>query len=100
MASVSHIGIPVGSHYAEMRDFYKGILASIGYELFFEGPAGMDFCGFGPKGGNPDFWIGGGAKDDRLPKYGGKLEERIAPVHVAFWVDTEKQVTEWHEAAM
>ncbi|KAF4438353.1 glyoxalase bleomycin resistance protein dioxygenase [Fusarium austroafricanum] len=96
----SHVALPVGEHYEEMRDFYKAILAPLGYEFKFEGVGtkGAHYCGFGLKNGPPDFWLGGGSH--ALPKYDGNLEDRIAPVHIAFDAENPKGVDEWHEAAL
>ncbi|KAF4465614.1 glyoxalase bleomycin resistance dioxygenase [Fusarium albosuccineum] len=96
---ISHIGLPVGDHYVEMRDFYKAILAPLGYELVVEGDERHPYCGFGVKGAGPDFWLGGGAKGG-LQKYSGKLEERPSPIHVAFDGKDRAHVDEWYEVAI
>lgn len=93
---LSHYGIPVGSHYVEMRDFYKAILRPLGYEMNMEGG---EYCGFGTEESGMDFWLGGGTKDG-LQKFSGKLEDRIAPVHVAFAGKSKEAVDEWYENAM
>ncbi|KAF7560106.1 hypothetical protein G7046_g4046 [Stylonectria norvegica] len=96
---ISHIGLPVGEHYTEMRDFYKAILKPLGYTLKVEGDAtqGEAYCGFGIKGAGPDFWLG---SKGALPKYDGNLEGRTAPVHIAFDGNNPKHVDEWYEVAI
>ncbi|KAF5553751.1 glyoxalase bleomycin resistance dioxygenase [Fusarium pseudocircinatum] len=96
----SHVALPVGEHYAEMRDFYKAVLAPLGYELKFEGTGakGAQYCSFGVKNGAPDFWLGGGGP--ALKKYDGNLENRTAPVHVAFDGENQKHVDEWYDVAI
>ncbi|KAF4977908.1 hypothetical protein FZEAL_5613 [Fusarium zealandicum] len=96
---LSHIGLPVGDHYVEMRDFYKAILAPLGYELVEEGDGEHTYCGFGTKNAGPDFWLGGGSPGG-LQKYDGKLESRIAPMHVAFNGRDTAHVDEWYEVAI
>ncbi|KAM0353072.1 hypothetical protein ACHAPU_001961 [Fusarium lateritium] len=97
---ISHLALPTGEFYEEMRDFYKAVLAPIGYEFIFEAqsPAGAYYCAFGQKNKGPDFWLGGGATD--LKKYDGNMENRTAPVHVAFDGDSQKHIDEWYEAAI
>lgn len=95
----SHIGLPVGDHYTEMRDFYKAILEPLGYTLLVEENFTHPFCGFGTKESGPDFWLGGGCQDG-LQKYDGKLEDRVAPIHVAFPGKDRAHVDEWYEVAM
>ncbi|KAK7425176.1 hypothetical protein QQX98_000091 [Neonectria punicea] len=95
----SHLGLPVGDHFAEMRDFYKAILKPLGYELMVEAHEPHSYCGFGIKGAGPDFWLGGG-KEDGLQKYDGNLESRVAPIHVAFSGKNREHVDEWYEAAI
>ncbi|KAF5021523.1 hypothetical protein F66182_6433 [Fusarium sp. NRRL 66182] len=99
---IGHIALPVGDYYVEMRDFYKAILAPLGYELKFEaqGNNSSTFCGFGPKDGHGlDFWLGGGGEGS-LSKYDGKLENRTAPVHIAWDGKSREHVDEWHEVAI
>ncbi|KAM5380903.1 hypothetical protein ACJZ2D_003212 [Fusarium nematophilum] len=96
---ISHIGLPVGEHYVEMRDFYKAILQPLGYEIMMEGDFTHPFCGFGVKGSGPEFWLGGGAKGG-LQKYDGKLDERSGPIHVAFDGKSREHVDEWYEVAI
>ncbi|KAF5657116.1 glyoxalase bleomycin resistance dioxygenase [Fusarium circinatum] len=79
----SHVALSVGEHYVEMRDFYKAVLAPLGYEFKFEGT---------------DFWLGGGGP--ALKKYDGNLENRTAPVHVAFDGENQKHVDEWYDVAI
>ncbi|KAL6415482.1 hypothetical protein AUP68_02041 [Ilyonectria robusta] len=95
----SHISLPVGDHFAEMRDFYKAILKPLGYELVVEAHEPHSYCGFGTKGSNIDFWLGGGCTDG-LQKYNGDLKGRVAPVHVAFPGKNPEHVAEWYEAAI
>lgn len=93
-----HYGLPVGAHFEEMKAFYTAILEPLGYTLMvsFDG-----YCGFGTAGGGPpDFWLGGGRKDDGLSKYDGNLEGRIAPIHIAFDVESQGKVDEVYENSM
>lgn len=95
-----HVGLPVGDHYTEMRDFYKAILAPLRYTLKMEGEGTTSsYCGFADESGGMDFWLGGGCKDG-LQKYDGKLEGRVAPVHIAFGGRDRAHVDEWYENAM
>lgn len=98
---LSHFALPCGEHYTEMRDFYKAILAPLGYEFKFEaqGPSGAYYCAFGEANKGPDFWLGGGGEAS-LKKYDGKMENRTCPVHFAFDARDQKHVDEWHEVAM
>ncbi|KAJ4327170.1 hypothetical protein N0V84_002432 [Fusarium piperis] len=96
---IGHLGLPVGDHYVEMRDFYKAILAPLGYIMKMEADYGHPFCGFGVEGAGTDFWLGGGCKGG-LQKYDGKLEGRVAPIHVAFNGKSREHVDEWYEAAI
>ncbi|KAH7149129.1 Glyoxalase/Bleomycin resistance protein/Dihydroxybiphenyl dioxygenase [Dactylonectria estremocensis] len=95
----SHIGLPVGDHFAEMRDFYKAILQPLGYEIVVEAHEPHSYCGFGVKGAGPDFWLGGGCADG-LQKYDGELKSRVAPIHVAFDGKNREHVDEWYEVAI
>ncbi|RGP64828.1 glyoxalase bleomycin resistance dioxygenase [Fusarium sporotrichioides] len=97
---LSHFALPCGEHYVEMRDFYKAVLAPLGYEFKFEaqGPSGAYYCAFGEKNKGPDFWLGGGGGS--LKKYDGNMENRTCPVHFAFDAENQKHVDEWHENAM
>ncbi|KAM0555172.1 hypothetical protein ACHAPJ_006526 [Fusarium lateritium] len=98
---INHFALPTGEYYVEMRDFYKAVLAPLGYEFKFEGqgPNGSYYCGFGQPNKGPDFWLGGGGEAS-LKKYDGNLQNRVAPVHFAFDAESQKHVGEWHEAAI
>lgn len=96
----AHIGLPVGNHYTEVRDFYKAILAPLGYELMMEGEeTTKQYCGFGTKDSGLDFWLLGDSKNV-VNKYDGVLENRAAPVHVAFQGNSTEHIDGWYEAAM
>lgn len=94
---LNHIGLPVGDHYAEMRDFYKAILEPLGYSIFMD--VANSHCGFATKEGVADFWLGGGSKNG-LQKYDGTLANRVAPMHIAFTGTSTEHVDQWYEAAM
>ncbi|RMJ06710.1 hypothetical protein CDV36_013690 [Fusarium kuroshium] len=96
---IGHLGLPVGDHYVEMRDFYKAILAPLGYTIKMEDDYGHPFCGFGVEGAGMDFWLGGGCKGG-LQKYDGKLEGRVAPIHVAFNGKSREHVDECKAGAV
>lgn len=98
--SISHISLPVGSHYVAMRDFYAAILKPLGYEILLGNGEGQSFCGLGTKATGPNFWLGLGANSKALPKYDGKMENRIAPIHIAFNATSQAQVDEWHATAL
>ena len=83
----SHISLPVGSHYIAMRNFYTAALKPLGYEIKLGNGEGQEFCGLG-------------TNNKTLPKYDGKLESRIAPIHLAFDATSPKKVDEWYEIAM
>ena len=79
---LDHISLPVRD-YARSRDFFKAVLAPLGYEL------SMDFgeaCGFGV-GGMPDFWIGAGSAP-------------VPPMHIAFRAPDREAVDAFYRAAL
>ena len=80
---IDHVSYSV-SNYETSRDFFKTALAPLGYELSHEfgGKAG----GFGI-GGKPEFWISEG-------------ETPRSRVHLAFRVDTHRDVEAFYEAAI
>jgi hypothetical protein len=45
---------------------------------------GQEFCSLGTNTSRPIFWLGVGPNRMTLPEYDGKLENRIAPIHLAF----------------
>lgn len=98
--SFSHVSLPVGNHYHAMRNFYKSCLKSLGYEILAGDGEGQQFVGLGTRSTGPHFWLGLGANNRSLPKYDGLLENRIAPIHVAFNATSTQQVDEWYKAAM
>lgn len=98
--SFSHISLPVGKHYLAMRDFYVATLKPFGYEIKLGNGEGQEFCGLGTNGSGPIFWLGLGPNSMTLPKYDGKLENRIAPIHLAFEAISPQAVNEWYETAM
>ena len=95
---LSHYGLPVGAHFKAMRDFYVAILKPIGYSIKVD--PGYDYCGFAEENKRPDFWLGGGRKEDGLKTYDGELTNRVAPIHFAFEAKSREQVDEWYENAM
>ncbi len=86
---IDHTGVIV-SDFERSRQFYQAALAAIGYELLVVLPASVtgrtNVAGFGEHG-KPDFWITEGQPNQ-------------PPVHVAFRVETQKLVREFHEAAL
>lgn len=98
--SFSHISLPVGNHYIIMRNFYKSALKPLGYEILAGGEEEQQFVGFGTELTGPHFWLGLGTNSKSLSRYDGKLENQIAPFHIAFNVTSIEQVDEWYEAAM
>lgn len=94
-----HYGLPVGAHFEVMRDFYIEILKPIGYEIMLQ-YSGPGYCAFGLPGTNPEFWLGGGRQEDGLKTYGGDMNGRICPIHVAFKAESPEQVDKWYENAM
>lgn len=98
--SFAHIGLPVGAHYTAMRDFYSAILKPLGYEIMLGNGEGQEFCGMGTKALGPIFWLGLGKNNKALPAYDGKMESRVAPIHLAFNATSSKQVDEWYATAM
>ncbi|KGO69338.1 hypothetical protein PITC_095200 [Penicillium italicum] len=96
----SHISLPVGNHYVAMRDFYIAVLKPLGYEVKLGNGEGQEFCGLGTKLSGPVFWLGLGANNKTLPKYNGRLDTRIAPIHLAFNAMSPEEVDEWYEAAI
>lgn len=83
-----------------MRDFYIAALKPLGYEVKIGDGEGQEFCGLGTTTSGPIFWLGLGPNRMTLPKYDGKLENRIAPIHLAFDATSPQAVDEWYETAM
>jgi catechol 2,3-dioxygenase-like lactoylglutathione lyase family enzyme len=79
---IDHIALTV-SDYERSRDFYKEVLAALGYELLME--HGISGAGFG-RDGKPDFWIQAG--------------EASGPIHVAFATADRAAVSDFHAAAV
>lgn len=98
--SLAHISIPVGAHYTIMRDFYASVLKPLGYNIMIGNGAGQEMCGMGSKETGPVFWLGLGQNSKNLPLYDGKMENRVAPVHLAFNASSTAQVNEWYASAM
>ncbi|KFY63793.1 hypothetical protein V496_03677 [Pseudogymnoascus sp. VKM F-4515 (FW-2607)] len=96
----SHISLPVGCHYVAMRNFYTAILKPLGYEIKLGNGEDQEFCGLGTNASGPIFWLGLGVNNKTLPKYDGNLENRIAPIHLAFDAASPKEVDEWYETAI
>ncbi|OBT43642.1 hypothetical protein VE00_05220 [Pseudogymnoascus sp. WSF 3629] len=102
----SHISLPVGSHYIAMRNFYTAILKPLSYEIKLGNGEGQEFCGLGTNASGPIFYppsklpLGLGANNKTLPKYDSNLENRIAPIHLAFDATSPKEVDEWYETAI
>lgn len=79
---LDHIALTV-SNYERSRDFYKTVLAPLGYELMME----HDISGAGFwRDGKPDFWIHAG--------------EPSGPIHVAFSTADRATVDQFHEVAV
>lgn len=86
---IDHLGITI-SDPIKSRHFYDKALAPCGYQMLYEVPKeytdGKVVLGYGvaPK---PDFWISEGKANS-------------PHVHIAFRVDSRKQVDEFYKAAM
>lgn len=59
--SRNHFRLPVGDHFAEMREFYTTIRKPLGYALFVD-VEGSHY-GFKNKDSISDFWLRGGRKN-------------------------------------
>lgn len=84
---LDHIGFPV-SDIEKSKEFYKKLLAPLGYELLMEYPE-YKVAGFGVKnehGPNANFWISEGPKNTGM--------------HVAFRADDRKIVDNFYEAGI
>ncbi len=80
---IDHIVIGV-KNYETSREFYRDVLAPLGYELLMEIEG---FAGFGPKDFKPGFWM----TDQR---------ERSPQVHFCFQSPTRAGVRNFHKAAL
>jgi catechol 2,3-dioxygenase-like lactoylglutathione lyase family enzyme len=86
---IDHTGVSV-SDFARSRQFYRTVLAPLGYQILMEFTAeqtgGFEGAGLGipPK---PDFWI-------------GKGKPQQPPIHVAFRAANRAQVDAFHRAAL
>jgi hypothetical protein len=93
---VSHISLPTGkAHDKAMREFYKELLAPLGYKVYLEGEG---FFGMAPKNGGPDFWLHCGGTE--FEAFDGNEEKRGGKTHVAFSASSQKAVVDWYKAAM
>jgi len=79
---LDHIGLNV-ANYAASVEFYRRVLAPLGYELVMETHG---WAGFGPEG-RPQFWIAAGP-------------ERALQVHLAFASPDRAAVRRFHAAAL
>lgn len=86
---IDHTGVGV-SNFARSKDFYIQVLKPIGYKMLVEIPSSVtgkeDVAGFGEPN-KPDFWINSGSP-------------QIPPVHIAFRVQSRKQVQNFYNAAI
>ncbi|KAL2827365.1 Glyoxalase/Bleomycin resistance protein/Dihydroxybiphenyl dioxygenase [Aspergillus cavernicola] len=98
--SIAHISLPVGKHFIAMRDFYAAVLKPLGYEMIFGGGNTDAMCGMGTKATGPNFFLGLGQNSGTLTRYDGKMENRVAPIHLAFNATSTEQVDEWYANAM
>jgi catechol 2,3-dioxygenase-like lactoylglutathione lyase family enzyme len=85
---IDHLDLAVRD-VAASRAFYAAVLAPLGYVplLEIERPDGRHGTGFGPVGGRPQFFIGGGTPP------AGRL-------HFAFSADARDAVHRFHAAAL
>jgi catechol 2,3-dioxygenase-like lactoylglutathione lyase family enzyme len=83
---LDHIGYPV-ANIACARIFYSAVLKPLGYDSVFDPGDGQPYCGFGPAGGNPQFWI-------------WQANDFKPGTHIAFIAKTRSQVNEFYEAAL
>lgn len=81
---IEHVSVPV-SDYTKSRDFYKKLLAPVGYELYRD----MDEWKAGGylEGESTSFWI-------------VEKKEKITPIHVAVGAKSRKAVQQFHEAGL
>jgi hypothetical protein len=94
---VSHVALSTGKKkYKEMCNFYRKILAPLGYYVFME-EEGVYFA-MEPKGGFPDFWLYPGSTE--IEKFDGNVAERGSKTHVAFYANSRKEVDDWYRVAM
>ena len=83
---LDHIGLDVIS-YDISKNFYKTVLAPLGYDVVEETHG---FCGFGPPG-KPLFWI---------HELAGDRSSKAAPIHVAFAAASRAAVDAFYTAAI
>ena len=94
---LDHIGLRVAD-YARSKEFYRAVLAPLGYTLAMEGSAGAGFS----KGPIPSFWIkqrehagdAGIVKPTPVAGCGG------SQLHVAFASESRAMVDAFHRAAL
>ena len=81
---IEHVSVPV-SDYTKSRDFYKKLLAPVGYELYRD----MDEWKAGGylEGESTSFWI-------------VEKDEKITPIHVAVSAKSRKAVQQFHKAGL
>jgi hypothetical protein len=93
---ISHISLPTGkAHNEAMREFYKKLLAPLGYGIYLEGEG---FFGMAPKNGGPDFWLHCGHAE--FEAFDGNVEKLGGRTHVAFSASSQKAVNEWYKNAL
>lgn len=80
---IDHTTVGV-SDYAKSREFYRQVLAPLGYELLTE--FGAEAAGYGD-GGYSDFWIDATGAND-------------PPLHVAFRATSEDAVEQFYRTAL
>ncbi len=80
---IAHASLPV-SDYNKAKEFYRKVLAPVGYELTEDHPE-WEAGGY-KEGGNTSFWIG--------------KRENLTPSHVAFEAKNKGQVDEFYKTAM
>lgn len=89
---LDHLGFKVVD-YKTARAFYDRALAPLGFgvlmELTAEQTGSSAFCGYGPAGGKPDFWLEDGA-----------AERPNLKLHVCFKAKSRADVDAFHAAAM
>ena len=78
---IAHTTLAVGD-YSTSKDFYRGVLATLGYRNNMEYGTSAGFN----DGENTDFWI--------------TKEQRVVPTHLAFRADGRAQVEAFFKAAL
>ena len=86
---IDHISLGI-SDFSRSLPFYRQVLAPLGAVVLME--ADGLAAGFGPKGGEPSFWIGG--------PFDGQSASVGNGTHVCFSAPTRQAVHEFYDAAL